>query len=106
MSPPRWPVPRPSNRSEERNFTCARIASGLTALIATRMGGMASGGTAGVGCGGFLELAAATADINNKRMYKDRFIRCSGTGYCKQLGRVRRPEWEFWFLRHGQCSQE
>src|SRR5713226_591436 len=28
MSPPRWPVPRPSSKSLARNFTCARMFSG------------------------------------------------------------------------------
>ena len=34
MSPPRWPVPRPSSKSLARNFTCARIFSGSTDAIA------------------------------------------------------------------------
>src|SRR5258708_15056961 len=35
MSPPRWPVPRPSSKSLARNFTCARIfsASGISIVM-------------------------------------------------------------------------
>ena len=63
MSPPRWPVPRPSRRSCERKRTCARICSGSIFSNAE----IAAGGRCADARESWLVLRAACAMENTSR---------------------------------------